>query len=594
MFELPHMEKFHKSFSVLRLPKNEQRITNNEQRRTKFARQLALAAIALMAGNAMAYELPAGDKNNSYIDVEVENIALDGDKINVDLSLDLSHVKMNSNTETVYTPMFVNGTDTLSFPSFTVIGRNRLYYDRRNDAGKSPLVFYKGKLVENLLAPSTKRQVLSTSPKGTTPILTHGGTVGDDHRATLNYSAHYSEWLNNATFTIGMESFGCANCLKDIDGVEWLPLAQNELVTHAVYMPEFIYVTPVAEAVKTRDISARAYVDFVVNRTEINPNYRRNPQELGKIRATIDSIRSDRDITVRSLHISGTASPEGSYENNVRLAKGRTESLKNYVQSLYHFPYGFITTSYEPVDWQGLREFLEMVISLQNGGGMITPKDSIRMDQFKNIYFDPYTIGGILPSAQAILNIVNGSLEPYQKNQSIKNNYGSQYQWLLQNVYPALRHSDYRISFEIRGFSEVSEIIEIMLNQPQKLSLAELFVAANSQPEGSELYNKAFEIAVRMYPEDETANLNAGVNAMKRGDLFMAERYLEKAGASAEADFNRAMLAQMQGNSEKALMILRSIAGSSNNVELVQKAAAAISAIEDSLLPDTFVFKKVM
>lgn len=89
---------------------------------------------------------------------------------------------------------------------------------------------------------------------------------------------------------------------------------------------------------------------------------------------------------------------------------------------------------------------------------------------------------------------------------------------LLADVYPALRHSDYAIDYTIRSFTTPEEIIEVMRTAPQKLSLQELYVAALSQEPGSDLYNEAFEIAVRMYPDDPTANLNAANSAMQRRD----------------------------------------------------------------------------
>ena len=95
---------------------------------------------------------------------------------------------------------------------------------------------------------------------------------------------------------------------------------------------------------ETRELKGSAYIDFPVNRTEIYEDYRRNPIELAKIRATIDTVRNDADTRITSIRIKGYASPEGSYANNTRLAQGRTETLKDYVQRLYNFPSGVMAT----------------------------------------------------------------------------------------------------------------------------------------------------------------------------------------------------------------------------------------------------------
>mgnify|MGYP002469552298 CR=1 FL=1 len=82
-----------------------------------------------------------------------------------------------------------------------------------------------------------------------------------------------------------------------------------------------------------------------------------------------------------------------------------------------------------------------------------------------------------------------------------------------------------------------------MRTQPQKLSLAELYAAAQTLTPGSDDFNEVFEVAVRMFPNDANANLNAANAAMSTGNLKAAERYLEKAGDSEEAEYARGVLA---------------------------------------------------
>ncbi len=55
-----------------------------------------------------------------------------------------------------------------------------------------------------------------------------------------------------------------------------------------------------------------------------------------------------------------------------------------------------------------------------------------------------------------------------------------------------------------------------------------MYLAAQDMKLGSEEYNETFEVAVRMFPDDEVANLNAANAAMARGDMKNAEYYLKK------------------------------------------------------------------
>jgi hypothetical protein len=81
-----------------------------------------------------------------------------------------------------------------------------------------------------------------------------------------------------------------------------------------------------------------------------------------------------------------------------------------------------------------------------------------------------------------------------------------------------LRHTDYRISYAIRRFNDMEEIRRTMKIQPYKLSLNEFYLAVQFYEPGTDEYNEAFEMAVRMYPHDEIANLNAANTAMEKGE----------------------------------------------------------------------------
>ena len=118
---------------------------------------------------------------------------------------------------------------------------------------------------------------------------------------------------------------------------------------------------------------------------------------------------------------------------------------------------------------------------------------------------------------------------------------------MVDSIFPALRHSDYEVSYTIRSFT-VEEASQFIKTRPQQLSLNEMFLVAQTYEPGSADFNEVFEVAVRMYPEDETANLNAAVIALHRDDLQAAARYLAKAGSSAEAKNLRGVLAAKQGN----------------------------------------------
>lgn len=91
-----------------------------------------------------------------------------------------------------------------------------------------------------------------------------------------------------------------------------------------------------------------------------------------------------------------------------------------------------------------------------------------------------------------------------------------------------------------------------MTEQPQKLSLNEFYLVAETYEPGTDEFTDVFQTAVHMFPNDEIANLNAANAAIRRDDFGTARKYLNKAGNSAEAAYARGALAIREGDIDTA------------------------------------------
>lgn len=436
--------------------------------------------LATLLGMTGMSEAVAQDTKDILPGVSVENFNMNrnGKYLTVTMDIDLSELDVNSNRAVLLTPRLANGTDSIDLPSVGIYGRRRYYYYIRNGI--------------STISGETEKSFKASDKPG-----------------QLEYDNHipYENWMDGATLKFHRSDWGC--CQEILAEYEGLLGRHRE-----VFFPELVFVQPKAEVLKSRSLSGSAYIDFPVDQTVIYPDYRRNTVELGKIQATIDSVRNDKDITITSVWLKGFASPESPYKHNTDLAIGRTAALKKHIGQLYHFADSIIRTDYEPEDWAGLRRFVEQ----------------------SNI--DHRT---------EILAMIDSDMKPDAKEAKIKRTYPNEYRFMLQNFYPALRHTDYRIDYNIRTFSEADEIRRIMAEQPQKLSLNEFYLVAGKYEPGTDEFTDVFETAVRMFPNDEIANLNAANAAIRRDDFGTARRYLDKAGDSAEAVYARGALAVREG-----------------------------------------------
>lgn len=433
----------------------------------------------------------------------------EGKYLTVEMDLDLNSLDVDANRAVLLTPRLVNGTDSLDLPSVGIYGRRRYYYYVRNGIG-------------------------SISGENETVYR----AADKPNSVAYDNITEYKEWMDGATLKFHRSDWGCCHgILAEYEGI----LGRHR----ETFFPELIFVQPKAEIMKSRSLSGSAYIDFPVDQTVIYPDYRRNTAELGKIQATIDSVRNDKDVTITQVWLKGFASPESPYKHNTELAIGRTAALKRHIEQLYHFADSIIRTDYEPEDWAGLRRHVEQS-NIDHRG--------------------------------EILALIDSDMEPDAKEAEIKRTYPEEYRFMLQHFYPALRHTDYRIDYNIRTFNEAEEIKRIMAEQPQKLSQNEFYLVAQEYEPGTAEFTDVFETAVRMYPDDKVANLNAANAAIRRDDFATARRYLDKAGDSAEAVYARGALAVREGDYETARRHL----GKAKEMGL-EKAALTLDELNDRL-----------
>lgn len=405
------------------------------------------------------------------------------DSIRIEMLIDLTAMKVESNRSVMLIPRVETDEKTVELPAIEIMGRRQhLYYERNSRKGYAAAPYC-----------CVKRE------KNGTPQ-----TV--DYRMALPYELG----TERGQLTLAEDLCGCG--VTSPGGLT--PLDEALLA----YTPALAYMAPQVEMEKHRTLSGEAYLDFVVNRTDIDPEYRRNPTELARIHATIDTVFNDKDYRIAGLTVKGYASPEGRYDRNAALAEGRTLALKEYLVGRYGFADSLFTVSFEPENWEGLRR---------------------------------YVTASNLADKEGILNLIDGDLEPDRKEQALRTRYPQVYHTLLVDCYPGLRRTDYRIDYVIRGFC-VDEAKRILRTDPWKLSLKEMLAVAQTYTPGSPEFVEVFATAVRVYPEDELANLNMANALLSEGDAGSARLYLEKAGDAPEAENARGVAALLNGQYDKA------------------------------------------
>lgn len=333
-------------------------------------------------------------------------------------------------------------------------------------------------------------------------------------RQTLHYlqSTPFEEWMNQATLSLIEKSCGCG--IPDTEDFTCIA----RLHPQPALVPQLAFLTPQIERLKIRAEKGSAFIEFPVNVTVIHESYSNNAAELNKIIETINTIKQDSNVSITHISIHGYASPDGPLRVNERLARERTQALKEYVSRLYTFDRRYIHTSYTPEDWEGFEALLNDTSFQQK---------------------------------KPVMKITISDIHPDQKERMLKAQFPAFYRFALKHWFTLLRHSDYTIEYRVRPFT-VEESQKVFDTNPKNLSLEEMFRLALTHTPGSKSYNRIFMTAVRQFPDDPTANLNAACIALMQKDITTAAAFLEKAPPVPETALAKGVLCFLQGKYEEA------------------------------------------
>ena len=446
------------------------------------------------------------------------------DALNIAMDLDLSVVEPDRNVTVTLVPVLWSGVDAVRLRPVGIYSRGRFYRLARTARSADPL----------------DAGAFQFRDKDCPGVLSYTDSVP------------YADWMDGAKLRIDTDVTGCCdNALFHGEGPV-LAMYEEPEPDPIDFVPNYVYVRPDAEAVvKERSISGEAYVIFQAGKSDVVPKYQNNESELAKIRATIDSVRVDEDIVITQIALKGYSSPDGAYKKNDELARRRTEAIRDYVGGLYGLPGDLFRTESVAENWEGLRATV------------------VSSDKLAN--------------REKILEIIDSDADPDRKEARIKA-FSKDYRYLSKEVFPLLRRTDYRISFTVRTYTTAAEIRQIMKTRPQNLSINEFFLLSQEYRPGTPEFNEVFAVMARVYPFDETANINAANAAMTVGDLDGAARYLALSGDSATARYTRGVLEALRGNWEQAAKLF-----SSAEVSGVRQAGAALANVKAILAREELI-----
>lgn len=360
--------------------------------------------------------------------------------------------------------------------------------------------------------------------RGVEPLAVVHRRNGKPQEVEVLLSAPYSNWMSQAAVKVDEHTRGCAGCDLGEDNYD---VAQH--LFGDPYAPHYqlAYIEPKAEINKVRNERFAAHFAFVVSNSTLKRDYRNNKPELDRVDSITNSILTNKDLKVSDVSIDGYASPEGYEKANLDLSKNRAQALVNYLVDKFKMPVSMFHVQGHGEDWDGL-------LKLVNNSEM----------EWKN----------------DVLTIINNYSGQARKEKLVSMHEGLPYRFLLLNFYPLLRRTEYTLKYSVKDFN-LEEAKAYMATKPHLLSLNEMYMVANSYPEGSEERNAAFRTAATIYPNEPVSMANLAALKISEGSVDNAiENLLKGAERLPQAVNSLGVLNAKKGNWAKARELFMQVA----------------------------------
>ena len=286
--------------------------------------------------------------------------------------------------------------------------------------------------------------------------------------------------------------------------------------------------------------STSAQVNYEKSKSVVRPTELKE-KDIAQLQAWLTKAQADPKISLKTISITGYASPEGETGKNSSLSTERAEAGKTTVINLAKAAKNvkaqteIFSLNGRGEDYDGFKRELE--------------KSTMNNDE-----------------KQLVIRVLEMHKDPETRETEMRN-MGKTFKYLDDNIFPKLRRAEITVSYDKTGYTD-EELKTISLSKPETLKIEELLFAATLTNDLNEKLS-IFNAAIKVAPEDVRAYNNAGAIFFLQNKMPEAKEQFEKANSineNAVSKNNLAAVAGVSGDKEKAKQLLAQAKGAGSEV----------------------------
>lgn len=317
-------------------------------------------------------------------------------------------------------------------------------------------------------------------------------------------------------------------------------IADATIITPYLVNKDFKVVYAKDEFKRVTEQTYVAQINFDKGKSVVKPTELKD-KDIVDYSKWLTAAQTNPKIAIKTINVTGYASPEGEVAKNDNLSTERAEAAKKASMDLAKKAKNdkaqteVYNLAGRGEDFEGFKR--ELQASTMN-------------EDEKNL----------------IIRVLEMNSDPATRETEMRN-MGKTFTYLDKNIFPKLRRSEITTVYDLTGYSD-EELKAVSIATPDSLDLEELLFTAtltNDLNEKLRLYN----VAIKNYPNDYRAFNNAGAVLYQQNKMADAKAKFEKANSlkdNAISKNNLGAVAGVAGDRTKAKQLLGQAKGAGSEV----------------------------
>ncbi len=317
-------------------------------------------------------------------------------------------------------------------------------------------------------------------------------------------------------------------------------IADATIITPYLVNKDFKVVYAKDEFKRVTEQTYVAQINFDKGKSVVKPTELKD-KDIVDYSKWLTAAQTNAKIAIKTINVTGFASPEGEEDKNNTLSTERAEAAKKASMDL----------AKKAKNDKAQTEVYNLTGSGEDFNGFKKELQASTMNEDeKNL----------------IIRVLEMNPDPKTRETEMRN-MGKTFTYLDKNIFPKLRRAEITTVYDLTGYSD-EELKAVSVATPDSLDLEELLFTAtltNDLNEKLRLYN----VAIKNYPNDYRAFNNAGAVLYQQNKMADAKAQFEKANSlkdNAISKNNLGAVAGVAGDRTKAKQLLGQAKGAGSEV----------------------------